>query len=193
MIKILKKHYIGKGHNRQCFHHPDNQNLCIKINIGNETKDSDKEIAYYKKLVKKDITKFDYPFFANYLGPIQTNLGIGHVYDLVVDEQSHQVSKTLKYYIDTKPAIIDYKILITALSRLKQQMIQHRVFVSGLYARNICCKILQDYSIELVIIDGLRNKEMIPLADYISYLARKKIERHFLRSKLEPLSDNYRD
>ena len=191
MVVLNDEHYMAEGLARKCYYYPDNDNLCIKI--GKPEVDEShlyKEINYYKKISKKDTSKFDYPFYSMYHGTIETNLGKGFVYDLVRDETTHEVSKTLLDYIRMKDSSYEDYILNTALNRLKDQMITHKVFASDFRPRNICCKILKDDSIELIIVDGIGHRDFFPLANWFGYFAQRKIERRFQKIHLNTIDEH---
>jgi len=193
MIEIKKKHYIGEGLERKCYHHPDNSNLCIKIGKPEiEEERLYKEIKYYNKIKNKDVSKFDYLFYSKYYGRVETNKGNGFVYELVKDETTLRVSLTLRHYLEMVNSPIPDKIIVEELKRLKQQMITHRIFVGDLRARNICCKILKDGSVRLIIIDGMGHRDFFPFADWFHYYAKKKVERRFVNASLNGylLNDN---
>ncbi|WP_298344775.1 YrbL family protein [uncultured Algibacter sp.] len=189
MIKIKDEHYISEGLARKCYFHPNDNNLCIKIGKPEvEVEHLYKEINYFKKIEKKKTSKFHYQFYAEYHGEVETNRGVGFVYSLVKDETSQNISLTLRHYLEMKNAPFKDDVFVEALDRLKQQMITHKVFVGDLRARNICCKILLDNSIELVVVDGLGHRDFLPFADWFGFFAKKKVERRFLRSKMYSLS-----
>ena len=180
MVVLNDEHYMAQGLARKCYFYPDNDALCIKIGLPDvDESHITKEIDYYKKIQNKDVAKFDYPFYSLYHETIETNVGEGFVYDLVRDEKTQKVSKTLLDYIVMKDCPIEDSIFDSALHRLKEQMIKHKVFASDLRPRNICCKILKDDSIELIIIDGIGHRDFLPLADWFGYFARRKVVRRF--------------
>jgi len=192
MVVLNDEFYMAEGFARKCYFYPGKDGLCIKI--GKPDVDEShlyKEINYYNKIKKKNTSKFDYPFYSLYHGTIETNLGEGFVYDLVRDETTQHVSKTLLEYLYMKDCPYDDSIFDAALIRLKDQMIKHKVFASDLRPRNICCKILKDESIELIIIDGIGHRDFFPLADWFGYFAKQKIERRFQSIFLENV-DYYR-
>lgn len=189
MITIKDEHYISEGLARKCYYHPNDNNLCVKIGKPEvDVAHLYKEINYFKKIKNKDISKFDYQFYAEYHGEVETNLGVGFVYSLVKDETSQNISLTLRHYLEMKDAPFKDDELVEALERLKQQMIKHKVFVGDLRARNICCKILVDNSLELIVVDGLGHRDFLPFADWFTFFAKKKVERRFLRSNMYSLT-----
>ena len=166
MIQIKDEHYISEGLARVVYFHPENKALCIKIGKPEIEKEHlYKEIKYYNKIRNKKISKFDYPFYAKYHGEVETNLGVGFVYDLIKDEGNQDISLTLRHYLEMETSPISDDIIIHELQRLKEQMIKHKVFVGDLRARNICCQRFIDGSIRLVVIDGIGHRDFIPLAD----------------------------
>lgn len=191
MIQLSESDYLAEGLARTCYFHPEDENLCIKIGKPNvEVSHLYKEINYYKKINKKDASKFDYPFYAMYHGTIETNLGEGFVYDLVRDETSQEVSKTLLDYIRMKDSPIDDSVFDTSLKKLQDQMIKYKVFASDLRPRNLCCKILKDGSVEMIIVDGIGHRDFLPLGDWFHCFAKQKVERRFQKIALSSVLDH---
>ncbi|MFC0605379.1 YrbL family protein [Winogradskyella pulchriflava] len=181
MIQLEDRHYIGEGEIRFCYEHPNKKGLCIKIPRPETTRAyTNKELLYFKKLSKRNKTKYNYPFYSDFYDEIQTNKGLGQVFDLVRDETTGKISKTLEYYLIQSNEIDDKK-LENALLELKHQMTKHKVFTRDLRARNICCKINKDGSIRLIIIDGIGHRDFFPFADWFHYFSQKKVDRTFTK------------
>lgn len=181
MIQLSDTHYIGEGEIRFCYEHPYNKHLCIKIpRIETTRAYTNKELLYFKKLSKRNKVKYNYPFYSDFHSEEETNLGLGQVFDLVRDEATGKISKTLEFYLTHNNEISDGQ-LESALELLKEQMIKHRIFTRDLRARNVCCKLNTNHSVELIIIDGIGHRDFFPLADYFMYFSRKKIERTFYK------------
>ena len=103
--------------------------MCVKIGKPEvEVAHLYKEIKYYKKIRNKDTSKFEYPFYAKYHGEVDTDKGVGFVYDLVKDETSQNISLTLRHYLEMENSPISDETIVKELSRLKQQMIAHKIF-----------------------------------------------------------------
>lgn len=174
---------IGEGATQKCFKHPTNKNLCVKIpKEGINIKKLNNELRYYKKINKR-VKEINYNFFSKFYYEIETSLGKGYVYDLVRDQKNGNVSKTLAHYLLEENKTFSDKILYEAFNRMTEMMIKYKIIMQDFWAVNICCRILKNNKIEMVIIDGLGHKDKIPLVDYSSFLSRKKIERRLKRNK----------
>ncbi len=189
MIQIEDKHYIGKGGFQKCYVHPDNNNICLKVKINEFHKDPrvNREVDYYKKIQKR---KGEIPFIAKYHGETMTNYGMASLYDLVRDETTNKVSLTLYDYLKMDNSPFSNTVLTEEVLELKQKLIAHKIIVRDLMGKNICCKILKDHSVELVIVDGVGHRDFIPLVDWISFFTKKKIDKIFHKKKLYVLEEH---
>ena len=107
---------------------------------------------------------------------------------MVTDETTGKTSKTLEYYLTESNLIEDAK-LWKALLELKDQMTINKVFTRDLRARNLCCKILKDNSIQIIIIDGIGHRDFFPFADFFHHFSKKKIERTFEKWHFTSIED----
>ncbi len=190
MLQLNSSHYIAEGLARTCYQHPENSKLCVKIGKPDvEVVHLYKEIKYFNKIKNKDISKYEYPFYAMYHGEIETNLGTGFVYDIIKDEPTNKISLTLRHYLEMDNSPFSDAYIVQELHRLKQQMITHKVHVGDLRARNICVKVLKDNSMQLIVIDGLGHRDFFPLGDWFHYFAKQKVERRFVKNKLHSLKE----
>ena len=188
MIHLNDENYIAEGLERKCYYHPDNDKLCVKVGKpGVDIERLDREISYYNKIKNRDPQTFDYPFYTMFYGKSETNLGVGFLYDIVRDETTNKLSLTLRDYLEMDNPPFTDEVILAALNRLKIEMIKHKVFVGDLRARNLCCKILKDDTIQLIVIDGIGHRDLFPFGDYFSYFAKKKVERRFLKANLHSL------
>ncbi|WP_104733891.1 YrbL family protein [Hanstruepera ponticola] len=185
MIEIKDTHFIQDGTYQACYRHPENKKLCIKISKLELSKSRLlNELKHFKKISKRNYNKFDYMFFTKYHGQVDTNLGIGYVFDLITDETTSQISRTMKYYIlNPNPKITD-DILRKAFDDLINLMVKHRIIANDLRSKNICCKIFKDESMKMIIVDGIGHRDFIPIVEWSSYFAKKKIERRLIKHKL---------
>ncbi len=173
MIKLNDELIVGQGSHRTCYRHPKKHNLCVKVNHRNNQKDQVREVSYYQHLTKRGIS---WDYLTRYYGTISTNIGLGYIFDLVVDSNL-QPSKTLEYYLERQIP----EGTIKSLLRLKAYLLQFAIVTTELKPRNIVC-IKKDKLIEsCVIVDDIGNTEFIPVSSYFLFLARSKINRKWHR------------
>lgn len=121
-----------------------------------------------------------------YHGDIETSIGLGSVYDLILDDDG-SVSQTLENYLDAKN---DFDVLLKPFLSIKAYLLQQRIIIGTLYPRNILCQRTGGSVTKLVICDDIGNSDFIPICNYSRYFAELKIERKW--NKLEErLSSKY--
>jgi hypothetical protein len=187
MINIDKSNFVGKGNHRVCYVHPENENLCIKIALVKESIETLREQKYYKHLQNRNIS---WDMIPEFHGDIDTNLGIGSVFDLVLD-YTGQVSKTLEYYLSTNEITQEhYEGLSISLKLLRVYLLENRIISTELRPENIVCKIMKSGDYRLILVDNIGNSELIPISNYSKYFAKKKILRKWKRFE-ETILDIY--
>ena len=178
MISIEKSGLIGTGHHRECYRHPENKNLCIKIIVSGNSKESRREKKYYRRLQKRGVS---WDMIPRYYGEIETNMGSGSVFDLVFDHDG-AISKNLKHYLSSNQLTeANYSQLSNALDSLKDYLLQQQIITMTMNPNNILCKKLASGSLRLYVIDNIGNPVFIPICNVSSYFAKKKILRKWKR------------
>lgn len=189
MITIEEKYYIGKGTYQKCYVHPENSNLCLKLrrNVRSNKYRIDQEIEYYKKVQKKHRS---IPFLSKYYGEVNTNYGVASVFDLIKDETTNTISLSMYDYLTMDKSPFTDALFVSELEILKRKLIKNKILVRDLTAKNICCKILANKSIELVIIDGVGHRDFIPLVEWIRLFTKRKINKTYIRKKLYSMDEH---
>ena len=189
MIKIKEEYYIGQGTYQKCYIHPDNNNLCLKIrkNVRSNKFRIDQEIQYYKKIQKKNTA---IPFISKYYGEENTNYGVASVYDLIRDEITNNVSLSMYDYLIMDKSPFSDDLFVSELDKLKKKLIKNKIIIRDLTAKNICCKILANKSIELIIIDGVGHRDFIPFVEWIRFFTKRKINKIYKKKKLHSMDEH---
>jgi hypothetical protein len=191
MINLDKSRLVGKGLHREVYRHPENNNLCIKVVVHGNADESRREKEYYRLLEKRRIT---WDMIPRYHGDIETNLGPGSVFDLVLDDNG-AASKTLGYYFSSNERTHEYySCLSNALVLLKDYLLQHQIITMTLKPKNIVCQRMASGKFRLFVVDNIGNSDFIPICNYSSYLAKKKILRkwkHFEHRMLDAYEHNH--
>jgi len=193
MIEIKEENYFGKGEFQKCYIHPNNDNLCIKIKTNNNpnNKRVEIELEYFLRIQKKKLkNNSDYSFIVYYHGTQNTNLGEGYIYDLIRDETTNKISKTLFDYLKMENSPISDNIFMAELKKLKKKLIENKIVVRDLTGKNICCRILKDNTIQLIVIDGVGHREFFPFVNWFSLFSRIKTNRVYRKKKLNSINDH---
>lgn len=190
-IQLTDKEYISKGLHRKCYHHPDDANKCIKVNYNEGAEaETNREIAYYNHLIKRNIS---WDALAKYYGPVSTNYGEGQVFELIRDYNGKTSIPLEKYLADQHLTEQYYNALVIALRALKSALLKNRIITMTIKSKNILFQHLTPENNRLIIIDNIGNSTFIPIANYISFFAKAKIERtwqRFLKSLIRENQTN---
>ena len=178
MIYLDEKKLIGKGSERSCYYHPNNENYCIKV-IHTMSKRSiirsDREINYIRKYKSK---KTPFKEIPDYYGSVHTNIGKGYIFERVKDwngENSIKLSEYIKEDGDSE----NIRLMILDMYN---SFIKHRALVSDLHSGNIVVNLKNPKACpKLILIDGIGNSDFIKISDYSYYLLKKKLIRKFSR------------
>ena len=164
---------VGKGSHRVCYRHPDIDKLCIKVSHEGFSQEQDYELAYYQRLNNR---KIEWDLLTRYHDVVETNIGTGYIFDLVVDS-NNQPSKTLEYYLNQP----NTEALVEPLLKLKVYLIQNLVITKEIKPRNIACINNNGIIERCMIVDDIGNTEFFPISNYVSSLAKSKIDRKWRR------------
>jgi hypothetical protein len=185
MITIDSASLVGKGLHRECYTHPDDVNLCIKVAINENVKETKREKKYYEFLKNKQIA---WDMLPRFYGNIETNIGQGAVFDMIRDHDG-SVAKTLEYYL-----VSDVETekncggLSESFPLLKNYLLDHEIITMTIKPKNILYQRLSDEHGKLVIVDNIGNSDFFPIANYSKCFGRKKILRKWRRFEAALLS-----
>jgi hypothetical protein len=180
MIRLTPHHLIGKGRTRFCYRHPYDPDKCIKIDkraIGGST---EKEARYYQKLgrIRPNLTYTHIPRFYGY---VETSLGRGGVFDLIRDEITGYVSKSLGYYVRSGEVTADDPLWLEAHRIYMKTLYEEAVIIRDFNPGNICVRKLQDGSLRFITIDGIGHRFILTFSDHWMWFARSKLRRQVAR------------
>lgn len=178
MITISPETMVGKGLHRECFIHPDDENKCIKIVVNGNQQETCREQSYYKFLEKR---KISWAMLPRFYGNVETNMGLGAVFDLIRDHDG-MVSNSLEHYLAKKEYISQNKPnILLALANLKLYLLENNIISMTIQPKNILYQLNKDTSGTLHIVDNVGNADFIPIASYCYYFGNKKMSRRWTR------------
>ncbi len=190
MIELVPDHRFAGGFHRDCYVHPADERLCIKVSKRGNLRESTREAKYYRHLERRHVP---WDLLPRFHGFVETSLGPGVVFDLVRDHHG-KVSDTLEHYLRSPvstAANIDG--LTQAFRSLRGYLMEHRIITRTLKAKNIVYQITGTGNGRLVLIDNIGNTEFLPIGNYVGFFARRKITRKWARFEaaiLKQFEDN---
>jgi hypothetical protein len=183
MMLLTDDLFLGKGRTRECFRHPCDASLCIKVDYHDKgCCQTSKEAQYYQKL-RRLKPGLEYDFIPRFHGMVETNRGAGGVFDLVRDDNG-QVSRTLGECLRDGTVVRERQLCEKALDQFLGRLMETGVILRDLNPGNLSARRLADGSIQLVAIDGIGHRDLIPLCDYFPWIARRKQARHIARKDM---------
>lgn len=178
MLYLDNCELVGRGLHRECYAHPVNSDLCVKVVVAGNSDENRREAAYYQRLSRRGIS---WEMLTRFHGLVQTSLGEGAVFDLVRDGDG-SVSKTLASYLKCDAITCHHReMLAQAMRNLKEYLLLNRVVTMTLKPKNILLQLDPAGDGKLVIVDNVANSDFIPITNYSARLARRKIERKWRR------------
>ncbi len=186
ILELTPDLFIAKGSHKQCFRHPEKDSLCIKVpyNAPGET-DLNREIHYLTRILKNKGPQSG--ILPRYYGAVHTNLGTGHVFDLICDpngQVSHSIEHILK---DPNLPTAQLENIHQQLFLFRDKMLQHRLICMSMYPENILYQQLPDHSFRLMLINDMGSSSSFPLEYYVPLITKAKIKRYWNRFVLNSL------
>lgn len=184
-IELLPSLLIGKGLHRECFSHPQNENLCIKVVVNGNQRETIREQTYYKFLQNRNI---EWNHLPKFYGNIVTSIGEGAVFDIIRDD-SGDISKSLKHYLNSEyelPLIKDD--LVKALNEFKHDLLAQNIITMSIKPQNLLYQRLGRNG-RIYLVDNIGNSDLFPISSYSRFFGKRKILRkwnnfrHFIDSK----------
>lgn len=182
MLILTDNDILSKGTNKIVYRYPGDNTRCIKLSLWDDT-DVQYELKYRK--ICKDIVK-NSSLLTKYYGTIDTNLGIGYIFELVRDYDGN-VSETLKDFIFREK---DVPRVFSVLKLLKKKLFAEKIITYKLFPDNVMIQRITAQEVRIRIIDGIGMHVFLPLPYYIEPLARQRRKRIWKRF-MNYLCENY--
>ena len=187
MLQLDNATLIGTGLHRECYLHPRDESLCVKIVVAGNSDENRREARYYSQLAARGIC---WDMLTRFHGLVPTSKGEGAVFDLVRDWDG-VVSRTLAEYLARADWSTEFgAILQTALPGLRDYLLRNRVVTMTLKSKNILVQRESPLAGRLVVIDNVGNSDFIPLSHQIALLGRRKIRRKWRRFEAELIAQH---
>lgn len=170
---------VATGAERICVRNLNNQFSCFKISKKIHSKETRREIKYFKFLKRKGVTSSFIPAF---ISDFETEEEIIIEQELIAD---HPEQDLFAFRVEEFVADASGRQLME-LEKLFQELYTElkdkNVIISDLHAGNMMIYCDKAGNIKrLIVVDGFGSPKAIPLAKYFGYFGRKKIDRQWAK------------
>ncbi|MEZ8734957.1 YrbL family protein [Vibrio sp. 10N.261.52.C11] len=189
MLNFLEWPEIGSGAERVCYRNPYDPSRCIKVSKKSKSKQTRRELNYYGYLSKRDVS---YSHIPNFYNKVDEGDYLGLEMEFVCNPDGRSapdLHKFLKRPLSNKDVIA----IQAALAELKRYLIINNIVPCDLVLSNFLV-LSQPEGLKVMMVDGLGSAELFPLANYIRFLGKKKIERKwqkFMVERINPTIEEY--
>jgi hypothetical protein len=172
----ISKKPIGMGKERMCYVHPEDPRLAVKVPIGETTKQTEREIRFYRDLKRRSV--IDCKHIPKFHGITRTNRGVSIVVDLIRDFDG-QISRPLNWYLSRGYPLEDF---LPYLDEVRRSFLDNLIiFNHDLTIGNLLVQKSSISRFHLVAIDGLGDVVAFDWLNRIPFFARRKIRRRWQR------------
>lgn len=176
-IEELRPYRIGQGKERICFRNPRNPKSVLKLSPVGKTKQTDREVAYFRQLQRRNVPFTHLPQFFGTLS-VPGYFGIEQElildYDGSVSRHFHDVVAHPKGGVAlSKQQIVD------TLEPLGNYLIEFGISTCDLGRTNIVFQEQSPGRFRAVLIDGIGDTDFLPFSRWLPFVARRKIRRHW--------------
>ena len=185
IITVSDLEPFGKGAHRKCFPHPENPNQCIKVIYNPSTsakKEIVRELKYYEVLNR---SLKDWRGVPRYYGQVQTDMGVGYVYDLIRNYDGSP-ALTLEKMMKQCETQEKAQVILGIFRSLNQYLHDNEIQTLPLQSYNILCQRVSPDEYRPVACDNLGERAGIPLSRWFPFLCHRKQERRwkeFMKTK----------
>ncbi len=170
---------LSSGSNRQCFFHPRDENLCVKVlHASSPQKTQNRELRYFNSLHRRPVS---WHMVSRLVDVVPTNRGRGVVFELVRDFDG-AVAKTLDHYLRLEDPFFNC-LVVAKVEELKAYLYREAIIFRDLIALNVVLQRVDARTYKPVVVDGIGHNDFIPLCNYSTAMSRKKIVRTWNRKK----------
>ena len=186
-LTINEDLFIGSGGHQATYIHPIDETKCIKIPHSKDDGDVKKEMRYRRMCAAKLensalVTKF--------FGTIETNLGLGYVFERVLDYDGKTSLDMKKFLPKTKPDEKTLQKIWTTLLNFKSDFLRENIAIVDTDIENFMVQEHAPETYRVRIVDNIGTPVLIPLVYWFDFAAAWKAKRYWNRIVVW-LAENY--
>lgn len=177
IVLLRESDMIGTGNERHCYIHPENNDLCIKINKNKYIHRNQNKLEqyYFKQLIKR---KAPFDHIAGYYGTVNTNKGEGLVFEYIKNEDGSPCNSIVDEVFANR---ITKEKLYNLLDDLRNHYIEHWISIGDVNTDQIKVQFRKN-NVRLVLVDGLGTRRAglkLLMVAKIPFFARRKTGKNW--------------
>ena len=165
---------LGDGNHKVVYAHPSDKTRCVKLLFTTPDADFDREMKYRRALGDKADKM---TLLTKYFGEVETNKGIGYVFERVTDFDGRE-SRTLLEHIQNPTGTED---LIDLLLQFKRVFIDEKFIAAGMDPDNFLVQRISENERRIRIIDNIGTSAKFPILYYSDFLMEKRAWKYWRR------------
>lgn len=189
ILKINEELFIGSGGHQATYIHPIDLTKCIKIPHDKDDGDVKKEMRY-RKICAAKLNKSR--LVTEFFGTVETNLGLGYVFERVLDYDGKTSLDMKKFLPKTKPDAKTLQRIWTILLNFKSDFLHENIAIVDTDIENFMVQETAPGAYRVRIVDNIGTPVLIPLVYYFDFAAAWKARRYWNRI-VEWLAANYKE
>lgn len=187
VLKINEEWFIGSGGHQATYIHPIDQTKCIKIPHTPDDGDLKKEMRYRRMCAGKLSRS---KLVTEYFGTVDTNLGLGYVFERVIDYDGKTSLDMKKFLPKTKPDAKTLQRIWTVLLNFKSDFLRENIAIVDTDIENFMVQETAPGAYRVRIVDNIGTPVLIPLVYWFDFVAAWKAKRYWNKI-VEWLAINY--
>ena len=187
ILTIDENLFIGSGGHQATYIHPLDATKCIKIPHAQDDGDVRKEMRYRRMCAGKlERSRLVTEFF----GTIETNLGLGYVFERVLDYDG-KTSRDMKNFLPkTRPDAQKLQQIWTLLLNFKSDFLHENIAIVDTDIENFMVQESAPGVLRVRIVDNIGTPVLIPLVYWFDFAAAWKARRYWNKI-VAWLAENY--
>lgn len=187
ILTIDEKLFIGSGGHQATYIHPLDATKCIKIPHAQDDGDVRKEMRYRRMCAGKlERSRLVTEFF----GTVETNLGLGYVFERVLDYDGKTSRDMKKFLPTTRPDAQKLQQIWTLLLNFKSDFLHENIAIVDTDIENFMVQESAPGVLRVRIVDNIGTPVLIPLVYWFDFAAAWKARRYWNKI-VAWLAENY--
>ena len=170
-LTLTEENILGRGTNKIVYYHPEDADKCIKFSLDKSDETDMQHELRFRRICKDMIARST--LLTKYYGTVDTNLGTGHVFELVRDYDGRLSETFLELLLREKTSPAVYK----ALAMFKEKLFEEQVITYKIFPDNFMIQRISAQESRIRIIDGIGMHVLFPLAYYSKTIAHRRQKR----------------